>query len=517
MGSIRQVLKNVSFNWIGMAISMILGFVQAPIVVNGLGNTWFGIWVLVNQIVSYTWLFDLGIREAIVRYVSKHHARKEFHEINEIISSAIYLYLLISILTLVVISIATILLPYLFKLEQDVVGVAMLVLFLSGLNIAINWFFNSYVGILMGLQRFDIFQKIGIGVSVASFALIITFVKAGYGVIALSLINLTTSMISNALIYWNCRRLLPGLTLVRYDKSKMSFKPFVHYGKYVFLNNFGEKIITGTDGLIIGMFMQVSAITFYAIPATLVNMLKNLLSSAAWVMNPLFSELEANDEMDKVKEMFAKATKLSFLIGLPIGIVYLFMGKNFISLWMGKGYGEDSALVLILLTLGTLFTISERIIGSVLYGISHHHIIAWLRIIEAVSTILLCIIFVKLWGIVGVAFANSISHILFMGVILPIVVCRDLDVSMVTYMRQSIFPPIISSLPFALCCFLLNLYMPAKNLIVFFLWVASIMPIFLACSWYGAFTKSERGTYGKIAFNYFPALRLISRKSIFKI
>jgi O-antigen/teichoic acid export membrane protein len=508
-----QVVKNISFNWISMAIAMVFGFVQSPIVVKGLGNTWFGIWVLVNQIVSYTWLFDLGIREAIVRYVSKYHALKEFHTVNEILSGAIHLYLFISFLTIIAVSAVTILLPHIFVIEQGHLGVARLVLFVSGMNIAINWFFNSYVGILMGLQRFDIFQKIGMGMGTISFVLIISFIKAGYGIIALSLVNFATSMVSNALVYWNCRRLLPDLKLVHYDRKKINIKLFINYGKYVFLNNIGSKIVTGTDGLIIAIFMHVSAITFYAIPATLVNMLKNILSSATSVMNPLFSELEATNNMGKIKTIFTSATKLSFLMALPVGIVYLFMGKNFISLWMGESYGPRSFSVLIILTLGTLFTVWENVINSLLYGISHHHIIAWLRSLEAATIIVLCISFIKTWGIVGVALGNTLPHMLFIGIILPIMACRDLKISTSTYVLQSILPPIASSLPFALCCYVVNLYMPAKHITTFFLHITLIMPVFLACSWYMAFTKAERKTYAKIVLSYIPARRLFGRKN----
>jgi O-antigen/teichoic acid export membrane protein len=294
----------------------------------------------------------------------------------------------------------------------------------------------------------------------------------------------------------------------------MCLKPLITYGKYVFLNNVGTKIIFGTDAVIIGIFMEASAITFYAIPGTLINMFRNLVSSVSWVMNPMFSELEANNEMDRLKAMFGKMTKLSFLMGLPVGVVYLIMGKNFIILWMGEGYGEGSALVLTILTIGTLFTIWENIINSVLFGISRHHIIAWLRAVEAVVKIVLCILFIKMWGIVGVALANTLSHILFMGVILPLLVCRDLNMPIGTYVRESIIHPIVSCLPFALCCYFLNVYLPATNLAVFFLSVAFIMPVFICSAWYVSFTRPERVEYAQMICRYAPRLSALCRQKI---
>jgi O-antigen/teichoic acid export membrane protein len=507
-----QVIKNVSFNWVGMAVGLVLGFVQAPIVVNGLGNTWFGIWVLINQVVSYTWLFDLGIREAVVRYVARHHAREEYQEINEIVSSAIHVYLLISLLTIAITTVLTAILPSIFQLDQEVVGVTRLVLFFSGLNIAINWFFNAYIGILMGLQRFDIFQKIGLGTGIVSFVLIVSFIKVGYGVIALSVISLAMSLVSNAFVYWNCRRLLPEFRLVRYDRKKFRIRPLIDYGKYVLLNNVGGKIIYASDAVIIGIFLQVSSITFYAIAGTLINMLRNLVSSATWVMNPLFSQLEASNEMGRVKDIFMRATKLSLLLGLPVGIVYLFMGENFITLWIGKGYGEGSAWVLIILTVGTLFTTWEHIVGSVLFGTSRHHIIAWLRILEAGAKILLCVLFIKIWGIEGVALGAALSHLLFMGIILPVFVCREMNISINTYAQESILPPIVSSVPFAICCYFVNSQLLASNMLLFFSWIAALMPVFMVSAWYFAFDRYEREEYTNMIRRFVPCLRAFVRQ-----
>lgn len=507
MINFRQVAKNVSFNWIRMAVGMILSFIQAPIVVNGLGNMWYGIWILIAEMTAYTWLFDLGIREAVVRYVSRHRARNEFGKINEIVSTAIHIYVCISVITIIVVSVLALLLPHLFRFEEDVIPVVRLTLFITGLNMAINWFFNAYVGILMGLQRYDIFQKIGLMMSVGGFFAVITLVKTGHGIVALSLAGFCGSMISNTLIYWQCKKLLPEFQLLRMGWGRMRFKVFFDYGKYVLLNNISEKIVYGADAIIIGIFLPVTMITFYAIAGSLINIMRNLVSSVTWVLNPLFSELESRNDMAGVKSILSKATRFSFLVGLPVGIVYIFMGKTFISLWMGKEYGEGSALVLIILTLATLFSLLSLMINSVLYGLSRHHIMAWSRVAEAVSKIVLCIIFIKIWGIVGVALGTGLAHILFLGVVLPLVTCRNLGISIGAYVGESILPPLVSSIPFALCCYLLNSHLPPQHLSTFFLWIALILPVFFVCAWYGAFTKTERKLFGERICAYVPGMQ----------
>jgi O-antigen/teichoic acid export membrane protein len=507
MSGSGRVLRNVFSGWAGMGVSIVLTFISAPIVIGGLGNSWYGIWILVSQLTGYSWLFDLGVREAVVRYVSKCLPQKDYKTINEIVSSAIYLYLLIGVLTMVLISVLVILLPFFFNLEPHVVLIARIVLFVNGFNIAISWFFNPYQGILMGLQRFDIFQKIGMGMGIVNFVLVITFIKAGYGIVALSLIGFCINMVSNALIYWQCRRLLPEFRFLPINMDKMHFRSLLNYGKYVLLNNIGVKIATGTDALLIGIFLHASAITYFAIPNTLTNYMKNLVQSSTWVLNPLFSELESRKNTARIKSLFVEASKFSLLIGLPIGIVFLAMGKTFISLWIGKEYGEHSGMVLIVLTIASLLSLQHHVMNSMLYGLSRHNIIAYLKLGEAAVGIILIVFFIKLWGILGVAVGGGIALVLFMGAILPIVVCRTLDIQLLEYMKESFVLPIISSIPFAVCCYFVNKLFPASNLMGFFGSVFCILPVFLICAWFISFSAVQRRRYIDEVYRHIPALK----------
>lgn len=510
----KRIVNNVFFNWAGMATALIWGFIQAPIVVKGLGNTWYGIWILVSQIAGYTWLLDLGIREAVVRYVSSSHSRKQFDAINQIVSSAIYLYLFISLLTLVVFFVLAVLLPYLFKLNPDLVGTARAVLVLSGLNMVINWFFNAYVGILMGLQRFDIIQKVGIGMGVVNFILVVTAMTLGYGIIALSLISLGLSIVSNAIIYRQCKKLFPELKLNSYAKKTMQFGLLIKYGKYVLLNNIASKVVFGSDAVIIGFFLPVSAITYYAIPNQLVNYMRTLVQSATWVLNPWVSELESKGDMEKIKLTLVRGSKFSFLLGLPVSLVFLFLGENFISLWMGIEYGEGTAIVFAILTIGAILGVGHLIINSLLYGLSLHNIIAYVRVVEAVVNILVSVICIKTWGIIGVAFGSAVSHISCMGIILPIFVCKKLSFPLIQYAKESIVFPMLASIPFAICCFVVSRFFPAQNLVIFFSWVTFLMPVFIISVWLLCFSKPEKEEYTQMIRRYIPCSGFLSRRRI---
>ena len=67
----RQIIKNVGSTWFSLGCDVLVGLLLSPIILHWLGDTAFGIWVLIFSITGYYGLFDLGIRSSVVRYVSK--------------------------------------------------------------------------------------------------------------------------------------------------------------------------------------------------------------------------------------------------------------------------------------------------------------------------------------------------------------------------------------------------------------------------------------------------------------
>src|SRR5438552_15896387 len=84
---------SVVLNWMALAVSISVAFFLSPFVVHNLGNVAYGIWTLVNSMIAYMGLLDLGMRGAVTRFVSKHHARSEHLESSRAVSAAFWLRL----------------------------------------------------------------------------------------------------------------------------------------------------------------------------------------------------------------------------------------------------------------------------------------------------------------------------------------------------------------------------------------------------------------------------------------
>src|SRR5437764_13088648 len=84
----RQIVANAVANWIGFAVQLVVAFFMSPLLVHGLGAPRYGIWSLVESILAYLMLFDLGVAASVVRYVARFEANGAQDRLNRIFSTS---------------------------------------------------------------------------------------------------------------------------------------------------------------------------------------------------------------------------------------------------------------------------------------------------------------------------------------------------------------------------------------------------------------------------------------------
>ena len=70
----------------------VVGFFLTSNVVNQLGPTQYGVWMLIAGLVGYSGLLDLGIRGAVNRYTARLYTAAEHRECSMTISAALRLF-----------------------------------------------------------------------------------------------------------------------------------------------------------------------------------------------------------------------------------------------------------------------------------------------------------------------------------------------------------------------------------------------------------------------------------------
>src|SRR5665647_3043949 len=86
----RQVFINTLSNYGGKVVTLVVWFFLTPFMLSRIGQSVYGIWVLVGSLVSYGGLLDFGIANAITKYVAEYHARDDFEQARSLVATALW-------------------------------------------------------------------------------------------------------------------------------------------------------------------------------------------------------------------------------------------------------------------------------------------------------------------------------------------------------------------------------------------------------------------------------------------
>ena len=238
--------------------------------------------------------------------------------------------------------------------------------------------------------------------------------------------------------------------------------------------------------------MNPEAITFFAIGATMIDYLTNLIYHISTTITPVASGLDATRDDERMRKLLYIGTKYCMILIFPIGMTFLILGDTFISLWMGPEYGGPSGTVLTILMWANFGYLSQFVSGSIFYGLGKVKMLAILNLGMAFFNILISILLVKPYGINGVAWGTAIPLTVYGTIILPLYVCRTLKISLLEYLIKSYLVPFIPAIIFGALIWLSGRFIDIKTFVLFWSIIAASFVIYSIFAFFVALEKDHR-------------------------
>ena len=490
-----RTLRNVISNWGTYLFTLVVNFFLAPYVVHHLGDSVYGVWTLIVSLTGYLGLLDFGVRGAVTRYVAKFHTESKSDSVGRVASSALVIFSVAGFLALAISLLLAFFALDAFHIPPAYRTTAQIVLILGGASVAVSLVSGVFGGIIVGLQRFDLLNGIEILITGLRALAIVIALWGGKGLVALACIQLVFTAargLANAGLTF---RLYPGLRIRLAATDRDHLRMIFSFSVYAFLIHISVNVIYYTDSVVIGAFLPVSMITFFAIGGNLIEYMRGLLSGISQTMSPLASTLEARQDLGGLRDALLTSSRFATMVALPIALTFMLRGGTFIGLWMGPQYATLSGQILAILALMMLFSAAVTPAGSIMLGISKHKPIVPVRIAEALCNLVLSVIWVRTMGVLGVAWGTTIPSLAFSIFYWPWYIHRTLAIRPLSYVVSSWIRPGVAILPFALCTYAFERLWPASNLAVFFLQVAATLPLALGGFWLLCFTQVQRQIY----------------------
>ena len=147
--------KNTFFNILSFLASPIAMLFAIPIFISYLGIEKFGIWILINSIISSLRFIDAGLGNSIIKFVSKYKGKNDNLNINKIINNSFLIFSLIIVLTLLV---SLLILKFdgfilFFNVDLEHLQIVRQALFYSVILLCIKLFENLILSVFKAYER----------------------------------------------------------------------------------------------------------------------------------------------------------------------------------------------------------------------------------------------------------------------------------------------------------------------------------------------------------------------------
>lgn len=442
----RRVAIGTSVNMVGKAIRTLTWFFLTAFIVNQLGPTQYGVWVLVGSVASYGSLLDLGVAGAVVKYVAQHMASGDPASAARIISTALWVYIGLGLIALLAALAVAPLFSSFFRIPEGQAGMAQAVVVLTGVSLAISIPSTAAPSVLLGLQRYDVLNLISTVSTLVSAVAIVVVLLLGGGLIGMVALNIPIALATQAVSVAAIRRLVPALRFGLRGASLGAVKSIIAYSSFSFGFQIAGLLQRQTDEMVIGRFLAISAVTPYAIGRRASEFVLLVTDQFMRVLLPLASQLDAEADRERLRGLYLTSTRLTLALSLPIGAALIVLAEPLIVAWLGPQY-LDAAPILIVLTASSMIGLTQWPAGAILQGMARHQVIAVSALLTGVANLIISVILVQRIGVLGVALGTLIPTVVETLVFVLPYTTRRLDVRLLDVWRSCFVPALLPVIP----------------------------------------------------------------------
>jgi len=408
-------------SYISLFLGNAVGLLFTPFMLRMLGQAEYGLYKLVCSSVVYLSILDLGLGNAVVRYISKYRTLKDKKSEENFLALILIFYSIIAAIVVIAGVILCNYLPQIFgkSLTVDELAKAKIMFIILTGNVAFQLLFNSFNAVLTACEKF-IFQKtLRMSVLIIRTLILIILLSLGYKAIAIIIVDTVLNILFN-------------VTVLLYSVFRIKIKIKIHqinptfiaeifsYSFFIFLNVIMDQIYWKIDNVILGIMTNTTIVAIYALGLQLVLFYLGFSTAISNVLMPKIVKLvekgatgeNLTDEMIKIGRIQA------IILGLILSGFILF-GQKFVSLWAGKEY-ERSFWISLIIMIPLTVPLFQNIGISILQAKKKHRFRSVVLLIIAVINIGITIILVKWIGFIGAAigtaFALTVGQIIIMNI-----------------------------------------------------------------------------------------------------
>ena len=501
----------VILSYILMLFEVLSTLLLTPFIIRELGDSEYGVYKLSAAIVAYLLLLDLGIGNAVTRYVAKYRAQGNTEQCRRFLGLTTIYYAAIALIALVVGVVLILVYPMAFStgLSADEIALGQQLLSITIVNTAITLASVGFKNTIIAYERFDISR--GLSIISIIIRIVSTFVvlKLGFGSVGIVSVNLTLTILTNLIFVFVVVFKLKLKPKFRGINASM-VKEVATYSSFILIQMVATQINACADQVLLGMFVEASAviIAVYSVGQQITQYFQSIGSSVTGVLMPGVVRMVENKATPK--QLCDEMIRIGRLILMVLGIIwsgFLVFGQQFIGLWVGETKLDSYWVAFILMT-AHMFMLTEAIGTQILWSMNEHKEQSILKISIVVLNIFLTIALIHWNPLFGATIGTFISLMFGDIGVMNLIFVKKIKINLGTY-YLGLFKGILPSMAISIAAGYAFSFVGLKGWVGFGVNVLVIIAVYLGCMIAFGMNKYEK----HLVFGVFSKLGKFKKKN----
>lgn len=450
----NQRKAGIILSYTAQIIHILSGILYTPIMLRLLGQSEYGLYQLVYSTVAYLNLLSFGFSSSYLRFYSRYKAKNDHQEIARLNGMFMTIFMCISCVCILCGSVLTGNIEHIFAggLTMAEYQKARILMILMIFNLAMT-FPNSVFDSFTSAHEQFFFQKMLLVLQYLFNPFItLPLLLMGYGSVAMVCVTTGLTIVKLITNIGFCVKKLHVQFVFR-NFNFVLLKEMWVFTFFIFINMIVDQINWSIDKFLLGRFDGTVAVAIYGVGAQLNTLYLQLSTSISSVFVPKVNRIvaETNDNY-VLTQLFTKVGRVQFIILSLIVSGFVFLGRPFIQIWAGNGYGVSYGIALLLMIPVTIPLI-QNLGVDIQRAKNMHKARSIVYLFIAISNIFVSIPCIQRWGARGAAIGTALSLICGNGLFMNWYYQKKIGLDVVYFWKQiaRFIPAFIAPVLFGIC------------------------------------------------------------------
>jgi O-antigen/teichoic acid export membrane protein len=437
----RLIFQNVSVNYLVTGVELLIGIFMLPFNVRHLGQSAYGLWVLVASVTVYFSMLDMGYGVAQVRFAAKYRAHGDSKALNEIASTMFCLFTGIGLLAFVVAILISLNLDRVFTLTPAQVRTGQIVLLCISAYVALGFPVSVFGGIVNGFQRQYLNGAVAFITALVVAGVNVAVLLAGYGLPELVAATTAVRILSYIAYALNAYRVFPGLRIRLSHFRRERLREVTGFSVFILIIDLANKLNYSTDAVVVGVFLGTSAVAIWAVAQRLIEIVQRITDQLNAALFPVVVDNSTVQRVDRLQQILIQGTRLSLGMVVPLATVLGLTARPLVLLWVGPQFA-DSVNVIYILSIVVALRVGNATSAVILKGSDLHKFLAFANLGMALTNLVLSVALVRVYGLIGVAIGTLIPMIVLAVFVTFPAACRRVELPVWKVAWKAVWPAI---------------------------------------------------------------------------